>query len=100
MIFGLVDPPGRGGVREHRGERTRSGGTEPARHPPAEMVQVSAGRDGAVRPPSIPRNRPRVALAGASRRSVAAYEVDARFLPRTVVTKPGGSVSLGGSALR
>src|SRR2546430_3403841 len=59
LIAGLIDhaPCGRGNVREHLRERTRSGGTEPARHPPAEVVQVSAGRDGAVRPPWIPRNR-------------------------------------------
>src|SRR6187551_701149 len=79
----LVDPCGRGGVREHLRERTRIGGTEPARHPPPEVVQASAGRDGAVRPPWIPRNRHRAALAGASTRSAAAYEVDARFLPPT-----------------
>src|SRR5712691_10558205 len=54
----LIDPCGRGGVREHLCERTRTGGTEPARHPPPEVAQVSAGRDGAVRPPWIPRNRP------------------------------------------
>src|SRR3989440_12366657 len=40
----LIDPCGRGGVREHLRERTRTGGTEPARHPSPEMVQVSAGR--------------------------------------------------------
>src|SRR5260370_27642330 len=40
------DPCGRGGVREHLRERTRTDGTEPARHPPPEVVQVSAGRDG------------------------------------------------------
>src|SRR4029077_1268378 len=74
----LIDPCGRGGVREHLRERTRTGGTEPARHPPPEVVQVSAGRDGAVRPPWILRNRPRAALAGALTRSAAAYEVDAR----------------------
>src|ERR1019366_10728272 len=92
------DPCGRGGVREHLRERTRTGGTEPARHLPSEMVQVSAGRDGAVRPPWILRNRPRAALAGAWTRSAAAYEADARSLPPTVVTRPGGSISRGGSA--
>src|SRR6266478_2180114 len=51
--FVLIDPCGRGGVREHLRERTRTGGTEPARHPPPEVVQVSVGRDGAVRP--LPR---------------------------------------------
>src|SRR5437660_11395766 len=94
----LIDPCGRGGVREHLRERTRTGGTEPARHPSPEMVQVSAGRDGAVRPPWIPRNRPRAALAGALTRSAAAYEVDARSLQPTVVTRPGGSISRGGLA--
>src|SRR5437762_13260637 len=29
-----IDPCGRGGVRAHRRERTTTGGTEPARHPP------------------------------------------------------------------
>src|SRR5216683_6556312 len=98
--FSLVfsDPRGRGGVREHLRERTRTGGTEPARHPPPEMVQVSAGRDGAVRPPWIPRNRPHAARAGALTRSAAAYEVDARSLQPTVGTRPGGSISRGGSA--
>src|SRR3989442_927634 len=91
-------PCGRGGVREHLREPTRTDGTEPARHPPPEMVQVSAGRDGAVRPPWIPRNRPRAALAGALTRSAAAYEADARSLQPTVVTRPGGSISRGGSA--
>src|SRR5258708_3159495 len=94
----LIDPCGRGGVREHLRERTRTGGTEPARHPPPEVVLASAGRDGAVRPPWIPRNRPRAALAGALTRSAAAYEVDARSLQPTVVTRPGGSISRGGSA--
>ena len=32
--LGSIDPCGRGGVREHLRERTRTGGTEPARHPP------------------------------------------------------------------
>src|SRR5437762_4590853 len=54
----LIDPYGRGGVREHLRERTSTDGTEPARHPPPEVVQVSVGRDGAVRPPWILRNRP------------------------------------------
>src|SRR6266852_2862369 len=94
----LIDPCGRGGVREHLRERTRTDGTEPARHPPPEAVLASAGRDGAVRPPWIPRNRPRAALAGALTRSAAAYEVDARSLQPTVVTRPGGSISRGGSA--
>src|SRR6266853_3603794 len=86
----LTDPCGRGGVREHPRERTRTGGTEPARHPPPEVVQVSVGRDGAAHPPWIPRNRPRAARAGALTRSAAASEVDARFLLPTVLTRPGG----------
>src|SRR5260221_2331099 len=94
----LIDPCGRGGAREHLRERTRTGGTEPARHRPPEVVQVSAGRGGAVRPPWIPRNRRRAALAGALTRSAATYEADARSLQPTVVTRPGGSVSRGGSA--
>src|SRR5438270_291744 len=94
----LIDPCGRGGVREHPRERTRTDGTEPARQRTPEVVQVSAGRDGAVRPRWFPRNRPRAALAGALTRSAAAYEVDARSLPPTVGTKPGGSISRGGSA--
>src|ERR1700704_3603317 len=93
-----IDPCGRGAVRAHRRERTRTDGTEPARHRPPEVVQVSVGRDGAVRPPWIPRSRPRAARAGALTRSAAAYEVDARSLPPTVGTRPGGSVSRGGSA--
>src|SRR2546427_9232485 len=94
----LIDPCGRGGVREHPRERTRTGGTEPARHAPPEAVLASDGRDGAVRPPWIPRNRPRAARAGALTRSAAASEADARFLQPTVVTRPGGSISRGGSA--
>ncbi len=82
------DPCGRGGAREHRRERTRSYGTEPARHRPLEMVLASAGRDGAVRPPRTPQNRRRVARAGAWTRSAAAYEAGARSLPPTVRTKP------------
>src|SRR4029077_11844879 len=93
--FVLIDPCGPGGVQEHLRERTRTGGTEPARHPPPEVVQVSAGRDGAVRPLWIPRNRLRAALAGALRRSAAAYQVAARSLQPTVVTRRGGSVSRG-----
>src|SRR3989441_1475673 len=92
------DPCGRGGVREHLRERTRTDGTEPARHPPPEMVLASAGRGGAVRPPWTPRNRPRAARAGALTRSSAACEVGARSLQPTVGTRPGGSRSRGGSA--
>src|SRR4030095_3300317 len=94
----LTDRCGRGGVREHPRERTRTGGTEPARHPPPEVVQVSAGRDGVVRPPWSPRNRPLAALAGALTRSAEAYHVDARSLNPTVLTRPAGSISRGGSA--
>src|SRR5213594_2657049 len=94
----LIDPCGRGGVREHLCERTRTGGTEPARHPPPEAVLASAGRDGAVRPPWIPRNRPRAARAGALTRSAASYQADARSLQPTVGTRPGGSRSRGDSA--
>src|SRR2546422_8781783 len=93
-----IGPCGRGGVREHLRERTRTDGTEPARQRPPEVAQASAGRDGAVRPPWILRNRPRVALAGAWTRSAAAYEADARSLPPTVGTRPGVSISRGGSA--
>src|SRR4030095_9081870 len=42
----LIDPCDRGGVREHLRERTRTDGTEPARHRAPEVVQVSVGRDG------------------------------------------------------
>src|SRR4029077_865974 len=93
-----IDPCGRGGVREHLRERTKTDGTEPARYRPPEADQVSIGRDGAVRPPWIPRNRPRAALAGALTQSAAACEVDARSLQPTVATPPGGSGSRGGSA--
>src|SRR5437899_1390428 len=98
LSFVLTHPCDRGAVREHPHERTRTDGTEPARHPTPEAVPASAGRDGAVRPPWIPRNRPRAALAGALTRSAASYEADARSLQPTVVTRPGGSISRGGSA--
>src|SRR2546428_5855000 len=45
----LIDPCGRGGVREQPRGRTRTGGTEPARHRPPEVDLASVGRDGAVR---------------------------------------------------
>src|SRR3990172_11003035 len=93
-----IDPCGRGAVREHPRERTRTGGTEPARHPPPQAVLPSIGRDGAVRPPWTPRNRPRAVLAGALTLSAAAYQAHARSLQPTVVTRPGGSISRGGSA--
>src|SRR5215472_12050681 len=96
----MIDPPGRGGVRAHLRERTRTGGIEPATPPPPEVVQFSAGRDGAVRPPWIPRNRPRAALAGALRRSAAAYEVDARSLQPTCRGKATVSVGGGKHSLR
>src|SRR6266481_30634 len=94
----LTDPCGRDGVREHPREQTRTGGIEPARHPPPEVLQVSDDRDGAARPPWIPRNRPLAALAGALSRPAATYEVDARSLQPTVATTPAGSISHGGSA--
>src|SRR5437867_6670545 len=94
----LTAPGGRGDVRAHRRARTRAGGTAPARHPLPEVVQASIGRDGAVRPPWIPRNRLRAARAGALTPSAAAYEADARSLPRSVGTRPGGSGWRGGSA--
>src|SRR5262245_47670445 len=94
----LIDPCGRGGVRAHLRERTRTDGTEPARHRPPGVAQVSAGRDDAVRPPWILRNRPRAALASALTRSAAAYEADARSHQPTVVPRPGGSISRDGSA--
>src|SRR5580693_889222 len=93
-------PYGRGGVREHLRERTRTAGTEPTRRPPPEVVQASAGRDGAGRPPWIPRNRRHAALASALKRSAAACEADARSLPPIVGTRPAGSVSRGGWAPR
>src|SRR5690348_13751640 len=51
LLLVVIDPCGRGGVREHPRERTRTDGTELARHLPPEVVPVSAGRDGAARPP-------------------------------------------------
>src|SRR5215467_13832055 len=94
----LIDPCDRGGIRERLRERTRTDGTEPARRRPPEVVQGSAGRDGAVRPPWTLQNRPLAAPAGAWTRSAAAYEVDARSLQPTVVMRPRGSISRGGSA--
>src|SRR5205807_1727106 len=79
----LIDPCGQGGVQEHPREWTRTDGTELARHPPPEAVQVSAGRDGAVRLLWIPQNQPCAALAGALTRSAAAYQADARSLQPT-----------------
>src|SRR5205807_1004383 len=39
-------PCGRGAVPAHPRDRTRTGGTAPARHPSPEMVLASAGRGG------------------------------------------------------
>src|SRR5262249_20586452 len=94
----LIDPCDRGTAQAHQRARTRTGGIELATYPPPEMVQVSACRGGAVHPPWIPRNRRLAAHASAWTRPAAAYEVDARSLPLTVVTRPGGSISRGGSA--
>src|SRR6266478_1781337 len=77
----LLAPCGRGGVPEHPAQRTRASGTEPPRHPPPPVVQVSAGRGGAVRPPWILRNQPRAARAGAWTPSAAACQAAARSLP-------------------
>src|SRR5438552_14912388 len=89
LSFVLIDPCGRGGVRAHRDEWTRTGGTERARHPPPAAAPASSGRDGAARPPWIPRTRLRAARAGAWTRSAAACAGDARCLPPTVGTRPG-----------
>src|SRR5579863_2467969 len=89
----LTDPCGRGGAREHPRERTRTGGTERARRRSPAVVPASAGTDGAVQPPWIPRNRRRAARAGAWRRPAAAYQADAQSLPPIVGTRPGGSIS-------
>src|SRR5436309_128325 len=60
----LIDPCGRGGVREHLRERTRTDGTEPARHRPPEVVQVSAGRDAAVQAAAAGAHRAAILLNG------------------------------------
>ena len=62
------------------------------------MAQVSGGKDGAARPPWIPRNRRHAARGGAWTRSAATYEAAAQSLPPTVGTRPGDSRSPGGSA--
>src|SRR5262245_14649658 len=98
--FVLIELCGRDGVRAHPHERTRTAGTERARHPFLETVPASGGRDGAVRPPWIPRNRRRAARADALTRWAAASQVDVRFLQPTVPTTPAGSRSRGGSAPR
>src|SRR5437762_3664500 len=94
----LIDSCGRGGVRGHRHEWSRTDGTGPARRLPPEMVPASVGRDGAERPPWIPRNRPRAAPAGALTPSAAPCAVDARSLQPTVLRTSGDSVSRGGLA--
>src|SRR5215831_16499141 len=91
-------PSGRGGVREHPRERTRTVGTAPAKRLAPQMVLASVGRDSVVRPRWIPRNRPRAARAGVLTRSAGVYQSDARSLPPTVVTRPASSRSRGGSA--
>src|SRR3954453_2446701 len=98
--FVVSDASGPGAIREHLREQTRTDGTEPARRRPLGVVRVSAGRDGVVRPPSIPRNRPRATLAGALTPSAVTYGDDARSHPPSVGTRPGGSISRGGSARR
>src|SRR5258708_3008279 len=80
----LIDPCGRGGVREHPRERTRADGTELAKRRSPEVVPASDGRDGTVHPPWILRNRPRAARAGAWTGPAAAYQADAQSLPPTV----------------
>src|SRR5437764_8269427 len=92
----LEDPCGRGGVREHQRERTRSGGREPARHPTPGKARASGGRDDAVRRPWIPRSRPGAGHASPLRPLAAACEADARSLPPTVGMRPAGSIWRGG----
>src|SRR5437660_5378627 len=54
IVFSLSsDLSDQGGVRERLREPTRTGGTEPATHPPPQTVLVSADRGGAARPPCI-----------------------------------------------
>src|SRR5581483_8634008 len=96
--WALMDPYGRDGVREHPRGRTRSGGTDRARHRPAETVRVSAGNAGAARPPSIRRNRPRATRASAWIRPAATYEAGARSLLPIVGTRAGGPGWRGGWA--
>src|SRR5438309_491253 len=95
-----MDPYCPGGPRAHLRGPTRADGTEPARHRPPEAAQASADRAGAARPPWIPRNRPPAALADASTRSAATYEVDARSPQPTVAKRPTAPISPGGSAPR
>src|SRR5262245_2621501 len=83
----FFDPGDRGGVREQSGERTRTAGTEPASHPPLEVVPASVGKDGAVHPPWIPQSRPRVARADAWIQSSAACTVGARSPPPAALNR-------------
>src|SRR5215467_3930950 len=99
LMMNVVDGLcGRGSVREHLCEPTRTGETGQARRRAPEGARASAGRGGAVHPRWIPRNRPRAALGGALTRSAATCEGAARSLPPTVRTRPAGSVWRGGSA--
>src|SRR5579864_1766697 len=92
------DPCDRGGVQEHPRERTRTGGTGPARNPALQKVRVSVDKDGAVHPRSTPQSRHRAARAGALTLSAAACEVGAQSLLPTVVMRPARPISRGGSA--
>src|SRR5882672_2321948 len=94
----LIDPCVRGGVREHLRERTRTDGTERARHRPPGVVRVAAGRHDAVRPPWIPRNRPLAALAGAWKRRAAAVATAPQYHLRIARRKRADSGWRGGSA--
>src|SRR5579864_5983349 len=92
------DPCDRGGVQEHPRERTRTGGTGPARNPALQKDRVSVDKDGAVHPRSTPQSRHRAARAGALTLSAAACEVGAQSLLPTVVMRPARPISRGGSA--
>src|SRR6266550_6771518 len=94
----VIGPGGRGGAREHPHDGTRTDGTARARHPPPETAPAAIGRDGAVRPPWLPRTPPRAAPAGAWTRSAAVSAAGARFPQPTAPTRRGGSRSRGGSA--
>src|ERR1700730_9043613 len=45
-------------------ERTRTDGTEPAKHPPPEVVLASADRDGAVQAAAVGAHRAAILLNG------------------------------------
>src|SRR5262249_51135144 len=60
----LIYPCGRGGVRENLYERTRTDGTEQARHRPTEAVLASAGRDAAVQVAAVGAHRTAILLNG------------------------------------